>query len=321
VVVVRSTVLPGTVENILIPLLEECSGRQVGIDFGVGMNPEFLREGSAITDYFHPSMVLIGEYDNDSGEKIQKIYQSIDAPLIRTGIRNAEMVKYASNAFHGLKVVFANEIGNICKAQGIDGREVMEIFAQDSQLNISPAYLKPGFAFGGSCLPKDLRALLFRAKELDIESPLLNAIIPSNRHQLELGIKMVEKTGYKKVGILGLSFKAGTDDLRESPAIILAETLIGRGYHVRIFDEEVQLSRLVGANKSYLENEIPHISSLMCSSIERLISESEVVVVTNGSKYYHRVNGLLNHGQILIDLVGTAKNNGHLEGNYRGIGW
>jgi GDP-mannose 6-dehydrogenase len=252
VVVIRSTVLPGTVEDRLIPLIEQFSGLHAGVDFGVCMNPEFLREGSAIDDYYHPSLVVIGELDQRSGEIVQQLYESVESTVIRTAIRSAEMVKYASNAFHALKVVFANEIGNFCKAQGIDGQEVMKIFIQDRQLNISPTYLMPGYAFGGSCLPKDLRALLYRAKELDVESPVLNSVMLSNHKQVELGIKMVERTGCKKIGILGLSFKAGTDDLRESPIITLAETLLGRGYRIRIFDEKLQLSRLVGANKLFL---------------------------------------------------------------------
>jgi GDP-mannose 6-dehydrogenase len=306
VVVVRSTVLPGTVEERLIPLLERHSGRRAGIDFGVCMNPEFLREGCAINDYYHPSMVLIGELDRQSGEIVQELFESIDAPVIRTAIRIAEMVKYASNAFHALKIVFANEMGNLCKALGIDGREVMDIFVQDRHLNISASYLKPGFAFGGSCLPKDLRALLYKAKQLDVECNVLNAILPSNQKQIEQAVKLVEKTGHKKVGILGLSFKPGTDDLRESPAVVLAETLLGKGYQIRIFDEEVHLSRLIGANKHFLERGIPHIASLLCSSVEQLVSLSEVVVVTNGSKAFSRVESLMNNGQLLVDLDGAT---------------
>jgi GDP-mannose 6-dehydrogenase len=320
-VVVRSTVLPGTVENRLIPLLEEHSGRQAGVDFGVCMNPEFLREGSAIEDYYHPSLVVIGELDQRSGEVVEELYQSVSAPVTRTTLRTAEMVKYTSNAYHAMKVVFANEIGNLCKAQGIDGQEVMDIFIQDRQLNVSATYLKPGFAFGGSCLPKDLRAILYRAKELDVECPVLGAVLPGNQKQVENGIKLIENTGKKKVGILGLSFKAGTDDLRESPVVILAETLLGRGYQIRIFDEKLQLSRLVGANKVFLEKELPHIASLMSSSIEQLVSQSEVVVVANGSKAYQHAPSLLDDEQFLIDLVGIAKSNRDMQGIYEGICW
>lgn len=321
VVVIRSTVLPGTVEEKLIPLLEQQSGKQAGRDFGVCMNPEFLREGSAIEDYYHPSLVVIGEIDARSGDIVQDIYETVEASINRTSIRNAEMVKYACNAFHALKVVFANEVGSLCKANGIDGQEVMDIFVQDRKLNISTAYLKPGFAFGGSCLPKDMRALLHKAKELDVECTMLNAVIPSNQNHVQLGIKMVEKTGQKKIGILGLSFKAGTDDLRESPTITLAETLLGRGYQVRIFDEKLQLSRLVGANKTFLEQELPHIASLMCTSMEQLVSQSEVVVVTQGSSAFRQVPEQMNDHQVLIDLVGIAKGIGELDGNYQGICW
>jgi GDP-mannose 6-dehydrogenase len=321
VIVVRSTVLPGTVEEKLIPLLEFHSGRKAGIDFGVCMNPEFLREGSAIHDFYHPSLIVIGEYDPQSGNLVQELYRSVDATVIRTALRVAEMVKYTSNAYHALKVVFANEIGNLCKAQGIDGQDVMQIFIQDRELNVSSTYLMPGFAYGGSCLPKDLRALVYRAKELDVESPLLNALALSNQKQVERGIKLVERTGCKKIGILGLSFKAGTDDLRESPTINLAETLIGRGYQIRIFDEKLQLSKLVGANKLFLEKELPHIASLMSSSMEQLISQSEVIVIANGSQTFHQVASLMNSEQILIDLVGIAKGNGYRPEKYEGICW
>ena len=321
VVVIRSTVLPGTVEERLIPILEQFSGLRAGSDFGICMNPEFLREGNAIDDYYHPSLVVIGELDERSGDTVQEMYQSVDSTIIRTSLRTAETVKYASNAFHALKVVFANEIGNFCKAQGIDGREVMEIFVQDRQLNISPNYLMPGFAFGGSCLPKDLRALLHRSKELDVESPVLSAVMLSNQKQVELGIKMIERTGCKKIGILGLSFKAGTDDLRESPIVTLAETLLGKGYQIRIFDEKLQLSRLMGANKLYLEKELPHIASLMSTSIEKLITDSEVIVVANGGKTFSQVPNLLHHDQTIIDLVGIAKNLDQTQAVYEGIGW
>jgi len=321
VVVIRSTVLPGSVEEKLIPLLEHHSGRRAGTDFGVCANPEFLREGCAINDYVHPSFVLIGELDQRSGDTAQAMYKSLSAPVIRTTIQNAQMVKYASNAFHALKVTFANEIGNLCKAQGINGQQVMEIFGQDHHLNISTAYLKPGFAFGGSCLPKDLRALMYRAKERDEECVVLRSVLASNQKQIELAIKLVERTGKKKIGILGLSFKAGTDDVRESPAIILAETLLGRGYHVRIFDETVQLSRLVGANKSYVEKELPHIISQMCPSVEQLVAQSEVLVVTSSSKSFHRVREMVQSNQILIDLVGIQNSANHLEAAYQGICW
>lgn len=321
-VVIRSTVLPGTVEEKLIPILEEYSGHRAGYDFGVCMNPEFLREGSAINDFYHPGQVVIGELDIRSGDIIAELYKSIDSPLTRTTIRTAEMVKYSCNTFHAIKVAFANEIGNLCKAQGIDGQKVMEIFIKDRQLNISSNYLIPGFAFGGSCLPKDLRAILHRSKELDVESILLNAILPSNQKQIDSAIQLVEKTGCKKIGILGLSFKPGTDDLRESPIITLAETLLGRGYQIQIFDEKLQLSKLVGQNKIFLERELPHIASLLALTIEQLVSQSDVIVIANSGKAFYGISQLLKDDQIVIDLVGIAKNEGKATpNNYQGICW
>lgn len=321
VVVVRSTVLPGTVEEKLIPILERASGRKAGVDFGVCMNPEFLREGSAIKDYYQPSLVMIGEIDQRSGDRLQPIYQPVKAPLIRSTIRTAEMVKYTCNAFHALKIVFGNEIGNLAKANGVDGQEVMDIICQDKQLNISTTYLRPGFAFGGSCLPKDLRAILYRAKELDVECPMLGSLLPSNQHHVQLGIRMIEKTHRHNIGILGLSFKAGTDDTRESPIIAMIETLIGRGYHVRIYDEKIQLARLIGANKSYLEKELPHITSQMCASLEELVDQSEVLVIANGSPEFKQVPQMMRPDQVLIDLIGIAKDAGDLDSRYQGICW
>jgi GDP-mannose 6-dehydrogenase len=321
VVVVRSTVLPGTVEDILIPLLEGASGRVAGKDFGVCMNPEFLREGTALQDYYAPSHVIIGELDQASGDRVACLYRALDAQMRRTSIRTAELLKYVNNAFHAVKVVFANEVGAMCKAHGIDGQELMELFCEDRRLNISPAYLKPGFAFGGSCLPKDLRALLYRAKERDLECPMLGAALLSNQQQIERGIRMVENTGCKKIGILGLSFKASTDDVRESPVVGLVETLTGRGYQVCIYDDTVDPSRLIGANRVFLERELPHIASLMRPSIDDVTSEAEVVVVTNTSSAFREVGCGMRENQILIDLAGTARNNGHSSARYEGINW
>lgn len=321
VVVVRSTVLPGTVEEKLIPILEKASGKKAGVDFGVCMNPEFLRESSAIRDYYTPALIMIGEIDKRSGDVVQSIYECVKAPLTRSTIRTAEMVKYTCNAFHALKIVFGNEIGILAKANGVDGQEIMDIICQDKQLNISTTYLRPGFAFGGSCLPKDLRAIMYRAKELDLECPTLGALLPSNHNHVQMSIKMIEKTRKRNIGVLGLSFKAGTDDTRESPIIALIETLMGRGYHVRIFDEKIQLARLIGANKSYLEKELPHITSQMCSTIEELVDQSEVLVIANGSPEFKRVPQIMRDDQVLIDLVGIAKEAGELDGRYQGICW
>ncbi len=320
-VVIRSTVLPGTVEKHLIPILEKYSGKKAGVHFGVCMNPEFLREGSAIKDYRHPSFVMIGELDQRSGDALEAIYTGIQTEIVRSNIRTAEMVKYTCNAFHALKVVFGNEIGTIAKFNGVDGQEVMDIICKDSQLNISPKYLQPGFAFGGSCLPKDLRAILYRAKELDVELPTLKSLLQSNQQHIQAGIRMIEKTQKHRIGIFGMSFKAGTDDVRESPVITLVETLIGRGYQVRIYDENIQLARMVGANKQYLEEKIPHITTLMIDTVDALIEHSEVLVVTNSSEEFQKVPSLIKPDQILIDFVGKVKPEDLPQDKYEGICW
>jgi GDP-mannose 6-dehydrogenase len=327
-IIVRSTVLPSTVREVLIPILEEHSGKRAGVDFGVCMSPEFLREGSAITDYYNPSLIVIGQLDARSGTSARHVFEAVDAEVVQVSLDTAEMVKYANNAFHALKIAFANEIGNLAKASGIDGREVMAILCRDHRLNISPAYLRPGFAFGGSCLPKDVRALLYRAKEQDQEPPLLRAILPSNEAQIRRGIEMVEAIGLNKVALLGLSFKAGTDDLRESPQIALIETLIGRGYQVRVFDEKVQLRNLMGANKTYIEQEIPHIASLMAPTLDEVVAWADVIVVGNGNPSFYTVPQRVKKGQYLVDLVGIDSVRGEanhglgeLNGNYHGICW
>ncbi|MCC6957544.1 MAG: nucleotide sugar dehydrogenase [Anaerolineales bacterium] len=321
VVVVRSTVPPGTVQSRLIPILEKCSGRSAGVDYGVCMNPEFLREGSAIRDYYNPGFTVIGELDLRSGDTVECLYRDIDAQLFRTSIPVAEMTKYVSNTFHALKTAFSNEIGTLCKNLGVDGQQVMEIFCQDQRLNISPAYLRPGFAFGGSCLPKDVRGLAYCAKERDIETPVINAILPSNQRQIERAIELVERTLCNRVGILGLSFKAATDDVRESPTIALVETLVGRGYQVAVFDEIVDPEKLIGVNRAFLERALPHIASLMRHSMEEVVNESEVVVISNGTPGFHRVPGLMREGQVLIDLVGIAKGCNCNGAIYEGICW
>lgn len=321
VVVVRSTVLPGTVQNRLIPILEQQSGRLAGSDYGVCMNPEFLREGSAIKDYYHPGYTVIGQLDPRSGDAIECMYNEVSAPIIRTSLAVAEMAKYVSNSFHALKITFANEIGALCKTEGVDGQQVMEIFCQDQRLNISPAYLKPGFAFGGSCLPKDVRALAHWAKERDVDTPVLSAILPSNQHQIGRAIELVECTNRHRIGILGLSFKPATDDVRESPTITLIETLVGRGYQVSVYDEIVDPERLTGVNRAFLERQLPHVASLMRCSLEEIIQEVDVVVIANGSPGFHRIPQLLRNDQVLIDLVGIAKDHNNMEGCYEGICW
>jgi GDP-mannose 6-dehydrogenase len=323
VVAIRSTMLPGTIEQTVIPTLEVYSGKKNGRDFGVAINPEFLREGTAIADFHQPPFTLIGCDDDESASLLQRLYSHVDAPVITIGVKEAEMVKYACNCFHGLKVAFANEMGVLCKALGIDSHRVMDVFCKDTKLNLSPYYLKPGFAFGGSCLPKDLRALTYQAKTQDVDVGLLNAILTSNRRHIERAVEMVLRTGKKRVGVLGLSFKAGTDDLRESPMVTLIETLIGKGLQVMIFDREVELARLFGANKDYIEREIPHISSLMRRRLDEVIEQSEVIVLTKRSDEYRAVLGQSNQSgrpPMVIDLARVIEGKRSDDG-YDGIGW
>jgi GDP-mannose 6-dehydrogenase len=321
VVCIRSTVLPGTVETVVIPLLEQHSHKKAGRDFGVCMNPEFLREGTSIQDYHCPPFTIIGELDSQSGDLIASLFSSLPAPTIRTRIAVAEMVKYAGNAFHALKITFANEIGNLCKRLGLDGREVMEIFCRDRKLNVSTAYLQPGFAFGGSCLPKDLRALLHKAKELDQEPPVLRSILISNSQQVDEAYRLIKRTGKKRLAILGLSFKPGTDDLRESPIAELTEILIGKGYAVTIYDREVSLARLHGSNKAYIDHAIPHISCLMTSTLESAIDGSEVIVVAKRCDEFEQALRTLSNGSCVIDLASIMADQVGQKGDYEGICW
>ena len=319
-VVIRSTMLPGTVQNTVVPAIEETSGKKAVTDFGVCINPEFLREGSSLKDFHAPPFTLIGADDQETINSVGSLYAGIDAPVFTTTLKTAEMIKYVSNCFHALKVTFANEIGNICKALEIDSHEVMEVFCQDKKLNLSPYYLKPGFAFGGSCLPKDLRAINYKAKELDVDVPLLSAILPSNRLQIQRAVDMVLHSGKKRVGVLGFSFKAGTDDLRESPMVTLIETLIGKGLELAIYDRDVSLARLVGANKEYIEREIPHISKLMRDTIEAVLEDSDVIIIGNQAKEFRRVAEVLRDDQQVIDLVRLFDDQTS-SGNYKGICW
>ena len=303
-VVVRSTVLPGTVKNVVIPLLEAASGKKAGIDFGVATNPEFLRESTAIKDYDFPAMTVIGELDVQSGDLLEQLYSELDAPIIRKSIEVAEMIKYTCNVWHAAKVTFANEIGNIAKAVGVDGREVMDVVCQDHKLNLSKYYLKPGFAFGGSCLPNDVRALTYRAAQMDIQHPLLSAIMPSNRIQVQRAFDMVSSYEKRKIGLLGLSFKAGTDDLRESPLVELAEMLIGKGYELRIFDSNVEYARVIGANKEYIESKIPHVSSLLHAELNEVVELSDVLIIGNGDSRFADVLNRVDGDKHIVDLVG-----------------
>lgn len=322
VVCVRSTVLPGTVEGLVVPLLEQHSGRRAGQDFGVCMNPEFLREGTSIADFHEPPMTVIGELDAASGDVIQALYAGVSAPVVRTNIGIAEMVKYTSNAFHGLKVTFANEIGNLCKRLGLDGRKVMDIFCRDEKLNVSAAYLQPGFAFGGSCLPKDLRALLHKSRELDLESPVLRSVLVSNVSQIDEAYRMIKRSGKRRIAMLGLSFKPGTDDLRESPIAALVELLLGKGHDVTIYDREVMLARLHGSNRAYIEQVIPHISRLMKPSIDSALADAEVIVIGKRSPEYREPLRRFANGHHVIDLASLFAAPADREAmNYEGICW
>ena len=306
-VVVRSTVLPGTVNNVVIPLLEQASGKKAGVDFGVAVNPEFLRESTAIKDYDFPAMTVIGELDTQSGDILQSLYEGLDAPVIRKSIEVAEMIKYTCNVWHATKVTFANEIGNIAKAVGVDGREVMDVVCQDKTLNLSQYYMRPGFAFGGSCLPKDVRALTYRAGQLDVEHPLLASIMSSNRSQVQNAFDLVSGFNKRRIGLLGLSFKAGSDDLRESPLVELAEMLIGKGYELRIFDANVEYARVFGANRDYIESKIPHVSSLLCNDLDQVIDGAEIIVLGNNDpRFAQALEG--NGDKQIVDLVGFMPN-------------
>lgn len=321
IVVLRSTLLPGSTEEMLKPILENYSGKSAGVDFGLGFNPEFLREGTSIKDFFDPPYTVIGADDEKVIEAVKQVYSMLDAPLIEVPIKVAEMVKYVNNAFHALKVTFANEIGSICKQQNIDSHQVMDIFCMDRKLNLSPYYLKPGFAFGGSCLPKDLRALLYHSRKLDMQLPVLEAILPSNDMQINQAYQLIRQTGRKKIGVLGLSFKDGTDDLRESPMVELIEHLVGKGYQVKVYDKNVSLSKLHGANRAYIEHEIPHISQLMSESIEDVIEQSDVVVLGNRSEGDSNISEKLREDHKVIDLVRIKDGRDKFNGNYQGIGW
>ena len=319
-VVIRSTILPGTMRQIVIPVLEEYSGKNAGTDFGVCNNPEFLREGSAVKDFNSPPKTVIGEFDRASGDLLAALYSQLDAPLIRTNIETAEMVKYVDNSWHALKIGYANEIGNLCKSFSIDAHEVMKIFCQDEKLNISPAYLLPGFAFGGSCLPKDLRALAYKAKTHDLQLPIMTSILPSNELQVTRGLQLIMDGGFKRVGILGFSFKAGTDDLRESPMIEIIERLIGKGYDLRIFDKNVNLAKLVGANRDFILNRIPHISRLMVNGIEGVLDHAQTIVIGNKDPEFESVLGRLRDEQHVVDFVRITDRRSE-NGKYDGICW
>jgi GDP-mannose 6-dehydrogenase len=315
-IIMRSTILPGTLRNTVIPTLESGSGKRVGRDFGVGFFPEFLRESTAVFDFYNPPKIVIAASDERTRMMLESLNQDFDAPVARADFEVAEMVKYADNTWHALKVAFANEIGSISKALRIDGGAVMDIFCQDTKLNLSSKYLRPGFAFGGSCLPKDVRALNYKGRTLDLELPLLNSLIPSNRSHIDRALQMVLNLNERNVGVLGLSFKAGTDDLRESPVVELVERLLGKGHEIRIFDRNVNLSRLVGANRAYVYQHLPHIAKLMVDSVDQVVNHGGTIVIGNRDRHFSEVVGRLNMAQRVVDLVRLDA-----DGAYNGICW
>src|SRR6202049_429453 len=321
-IVLRSTVLPGTAETIVVPALEKSSGKKFGQDFGVCVNPEFMREGTAVADFLDPAMTIIGAAEVNHSRMLREIYKWAPGRIFETSFRCAEMVKYICNTWHAVKVSFANEVGTLAKELGVDAEAVVEIFSADTKLNISPTYLKPGFAFGGSCLPKDVRALNYRAKELDLDLPLLQSILPSNDEHLDRAVEMVLKTGKKKVGVLGLSFKAATDDLRESPQVQLVKRLLGEGRQIRIWDDNVSLGHLIGSNRQYIEEVIPHISSLLSTSMAQVVSEAEVIVIATRGLNNEELRRSLRPDHVVIDLVNLErKSRPATSGDYEGICW
>jgi GDP-mannose 6-dehydrogenase len=320
-VVFRSTMLPGTCLDLLVPILEKASGKQAGIDFGVAVNPEFLREGTSVRDFFDPPKTVIGEYDPASGDVVAALYEGLPGEVFRVPIPVAEMTKYADNSFHALKIGFANELGAISHALGLDSHQVMDVFLADRKLNISPAYLRPGFAFGGSCLPKDLRGLVYAARRADVSVPILEHILPSNEEHLRRAFDLVAATGKRKVGLFGLSFKPGTDDLRESPLVELAERLLGKGYELRIYDANVTLSRLMGANREYIESRLPHLGDLLSSSVDEVLEHADVAIV--GAKDPDVLEALESTvDSIVIDLVRLPDaETRRAHPGYVGLGW
>ncbi|MEM7100806.1 MAG: nucleotide sugar dehydrogenase [Pseudomonadota bacterium] len=319
-VVIRSTILPGTMHEELIPILEASSNKKAGQDFGVAHNPEFLREGTAVFDYRNPPKTVIGEMNERSGDAVYEIYQDISGPVLRVPIEVAEMVKFADNTWHAVKVCFANEIGNICKSAGIDSHAVMDIFCQDTKLNLSPYYLKPGFAFGGSCLPKDVRALNYRARSLDLRLPLMESIMPSNAEQVERALRIILRSECKRIGILGFSFKANTDDLRESPIVEIIERLLGKGFDLQLYDKNVNLARLTGSNKEFINSQIPHISALMVDDLESLVADSELIIVGNQSEEFACAVEKKKPGTKVLDLVRISEEYDQWT-DYDGICW
>ena len=309
VVVFRSTLVPGTVEDVLRPIIEQRSGKRDGVDFFLCFQPEFLREGSSIKDYDKPPFTVVGANHAFPAQQLQALFGHLPCKFLQTSVRSAEMMKYCCNNFHALKITFANETARLCEALGVDPFEVMDLVCQDTQLNISRAYLRPGFAFGGSCLPKDLRATSYLAKINDVELPMLSGILASNKLHVERAVDKVMATGKRKIGFIGLSFKTGTDDLRESPLVTLAEQLIGKGHELRIYDPEVHLARLLGANKSFIERHLPHIGQMLDADLQAVVGGSEVLVIGSSNRdVLEAVARVARPDQTMIDLVSLPAN-------------
>lgn len=336
VITIRSTVHPGTNKKVA-EIIEKESGKKFNVDFAMVSNPEFLREGTAVNDYYNPAFTLIGSDNEKALSIMEEVYNEIDAPIYKTDFEVAEIIKYVNNTFHALKIPFGNEIGHICKAMNIDSHKVMDLFCKDDKLNISSYYFKPGFAYGGSCLPKDLGSLVRLSKDLNVETPVIESICKSNEMQKEMLLNKIIKVDKKEIGILGLSFKAGTDDLRESPIIDVIERLIGKGFNVKIYDKNVNLSRLIGSNKSYIEKKLPHLASLI-TDLDTVVNESELLIITNKEDEFKPVFEIISkkdfknneavqlnkhfdyRNKAIIDLVRISEkvNTG---GQYEGICW
>jgi GDP-mannose 6-dehydrogenase len=320
-VVMRSTMLPGSVEDELLPVLEGASGLRADADFGVAYNPEFLREGSAVADFFGAELTVLGVSDERSATSLRALYQGIGGDLVVTGVRTAEALKYVFNSYHALKVTFANEVGRWAKREGVDSHEVMDLFCRDTRLNLGPYYLKPGFAFGGSCLPKDVRALNARARHHNLDLPVLASVLRSNDVHVEEAVHLIERFRKRRVGVLGLSFKAGTDDLRESPILRVIGTLVGKGYTLMLHDPNIDMERVLGANRKFVEDEVPYLPERLCRDLEAVIAQSEVIVVANGAREFRDIGARIRPGQILVDLVRAVDRKSVVHGEYHGLAW
>jgi GDP-mannose 6-dehydrogenase len=318
-VVMRSTMLPGSVEGEIVPVLERASGLTAGREFGVAYNPEFLREGTAVADFFGAELTVIGAADERSAAALRSLYAGIGGEIVVTGLRSAEMLKYVNNAFHALKVSFANEVGRWARREGVDAHQIMDLFCRDHRLNLSSYYLRPGFAFGGSCLPKDLRALQHRARGHGLDLPVLRAVMPSNELHIDEAIHLIERLHRRRVGILGLSFKAETDDLRESPILRVIGTLVGKGYSVLLHDPNVDMERVLGANRQFVESQVPYLPERLRRDLREVVEGSEVIVVANGAREYRTVGPLLKPGQVLVDLVRVVEPSSVAHGEYHGL--